>query len=103
MSKDNGGPAGDRELLEMAGKADDRGGVYSKRACALVSEDGFWMPHSDYGDALKLAESLGLLVGKSTTDQGLYFATRKDLESMYLDHSICRAITRAAAAIGSAM
>lgn len=93
----------DRELLEGAARAIDLHGEYSERANAIVNEDGYWMPQNDYGDALRLAEALGIFVGKSATGSGVYFASRNDLEGLHNSPSICKAITRAAHAIGVAM
>lgn len=77
-NKDNGGPASDRELLEMAAKAAGIVGVWtfgvdfskddpaSTEAYWLSDENGFWLkewnPLTDDGDALRLAVKLGMTV-----------------------------------------
>ena len=119
MSKDNGGPASDRELLEMAAKAAGITSVgYGRNGIATGRNGpclvGYWNPLTDDGDAMRLAVNLGLVVDayamraisatrlayghndwvcgldEGDDDMDEYEATR-------------RAIVRAAAAIGSAM
>lgn len=113
-NKDNGGPASDRELLEMAAKAAgedldwyESGGYFYRRYCNWPDDKGFFNPFNDDGEALRLAVKVGIDVDQygdraETWKAGLdgfivepysgdpYAATR-------------RAIVRAAAAIGSAM
>ena len=109
MSKDNGGPASDRELLEMAAKAIHAPENYANKAY-MGGWFSWWNPLTDDGDALRLAVKLQLLINididgalvemqvkddnawasEFAHDGDLYAATR-------------RAIVRAAAAIGSAM
>ncbi|WP_104910496.1 hypothetical protein [Pseudomonas sp. LG1D9] len=52
----------DRELLELAAKAAGVDGDYSPRANAIVTEDGYWMPLTDDGDALRLAVKLEIAI-----------------------------------------
>ena len=109
MSKDNGGPASDRELLEMAAKAIHAPENYANKAY-MGGWFSWWNPLTDDGDALRLAVKLQLLINididgalvemqvkddnawasEFAHDGDLYAATR-------------RAVVRAAAAIGSAM
>ena len=117
MSKDNGGPASDRELLEMAAKAAWHTHLrYCKTHMAMVPEPegeealpfSVWNPLTDDGDALRLAAKLMLNVLASTAcivaedENGVecfeYMYGPEDYTSGWR-----RAIVRAAAAIGSAM
>lgn len=93
----------DIELLELAAKAAGIDGDYSPRADAIVHCDGYFMPHKNYSDALVLAETLGLLVGKCSIKSGVYFSTRRDLPSICEAATMPKAITMAAAAIGKTM
>ena len=118
MSKDNGGPASDSELLEMAAKAaglpyvkptDD---YYGSMGLEAGSENTMrcvtWDPLTDDGDALRLAAKLMLNVLASAAcivaedENGVecfeYMYGPEDYTSGWR-----RAIVRAAAAIGSAM
>jgi hypothetical protein len=99
----------DRELLELAAKAagiEFRKGNY---ASGLDTNNGFWNPLADDGDALRLAVKLGISVsqerrngcvfcdaneGKVTADEE--FGTDPNAATR-------RAIVRAAAEIGRAM
>ena len=115
-NKDNGGPASDRELLEMAAKAagynvgaydeDDYGDAYG-----LLHGDR-WNPLTDDGDALRLAVTLGLIVDANherAMSGSRFYAGHRDW--VYADDgtlfsgpaSIRRAIVRAAAAVGAGM
>ena len=103
MSKDNGGPASDRELLEMAAKA---AGIECVTP-TMIDHDQ-WNPLTDDGDALRLAAKLMLNVLASAAcivaedENGVecfeYMYGPEDYTSGWR-----RAIVRAAAAIGSAM
>jgi len=111
MSKDNGGPASDRELLEMAAKA---AGVELKWSSKpgmpprIAQTWHNWNPLTDDGDALRLAAKLMLNVLASAAcivaedENGVecfeYMYGPEDYTSGWR-----RAIVRAAAAIGSAM
>ena len=109
----------DRELLELAAKAAGIDGVYSQKAGAIVNEDGYFMPLTDDGDALRLAVDLSLRVecytgvkihpkyGEShVTD---VYSARDEAIALSESHAgdprsaTRRAITRAAAAIGQSM
>ena len=94
MSKDNGGPASDRELLEMAAKAagvdgqwsDYHNGIcYSKKGSLDMH---VWRPLTDDGEALRLAYALGMQLNLDDCN---------DINDLRTE------IVRAAAAIGSAM
>lgn len=118
MGKDNGGPASDRELLEMAAKAAGIVGVWHDRGqcihvtdCAGMS-DIWWRPLDDDGDALRLAVKLKIdfYVGEDDGEAiyAGYFtrgstSQRFAIERNCSDSATRRAIVRAAAAIGSAM
>ena len=125
MSKDNGGPASDRELLEMAAKAAGIVGVWHDRGqcihvtdCAGMS-DIWWRPLTDDGDALRLAVNLGLCVQPVCSDDYdqayaaayLFDDCGREAISVREAYEVGappyeatrRAIVRAAAAIGSAM
>lgn len=110
MSKDNGGPASDRELLEMAAKAAGIVGVWHDRGqcihvtdCAGMS-DFWWRPLDDDGDALRLAVKLRMDLNINDGECDVFTA-----DSFYNGRgedtleTTRRAIVRAAAAIGSAM
>lgn len=116
MSKDNGGPASDRELLEMAAKAAGHTHLrYCKTHMAMVPEPegeealpfSVWNPLTDDGDALRLA----VVVGIDVDQYGDRVETWKaGLEGFIVEPysgdpcaATRRAIVRAAAAIGSAM
>ena len=102
MSKDNGGPASDRELLEMAAKA---AGIECVTP-TMIDHDQ-WNPLTDDGDALRLAVIVGIDVDHyfdrvETWKAGLHGF----IVEAYGDDPCAatrRAIVRAAAAIGSAM
>lgn len=113
-NKDNGGPASDRELLEMAAKAAHENGRAVKRYVGvdvvevLERADGsLWMPYLDDGDALRLA----VIVGIDVDQYGDRAETWKaGLDGFIVEPYSCdpcaatrRAIVRAAAAIGSAV
>lgn len=120
MSKDNGGPASDRELLELAAKAAGVSvvrGYFGCGECWLTEKAGFgltpWNPLTDDGDALRLAVKLGIDVEMHGMLANFPFccASAKNAEiqceeeAVHIDDmaSVRRAIVRAAAAIGSAM
>ena len=89
MSKDNGGPASDRELLEMAAIA--CGEIPNSWRGNDAYFDGVlsrWNPLTDDGDALRLAHALGMQLNLDECN---------DMNDVRTD------IVRAAAAIGSAM
>ena len=111
MSKDNGGPDSDRELLEMAAKAAGitsvgygRNGIATGRNGSCLV--GYWNPLTDDGDALRLAVKLNINIthsafGVDATKTG----SEISFEGWGADRlsATRRAIVRAAAAIGSAM
>ena len=113
MSKDNGGPASDRELLEMAAKA--AGHQISQVSDEIWSDDhaGYvqWTPLTDDGDALRLAVNLGIDLAFYLDSGAVEARTFGQIDdaieavSVGVDiHAATRlAIVRAAAAIGSAM
>ena len=120
MSKDNGGPASDRELLEMAAKAAGlhvKGWVGDRMVFfnpITGSAEEHWNPLTDDGDALRLAVRLGLVVDTDYNNGSAVGSAFLDVECCYeSDHPMRfgadrnyatrRAIVRAAAAIGSAM
>lgn len=89
MSKDNGGPASDRELLEMAAIA--CGEIPNSWRGNDAYFDGVlsrWNPLTDDGDALRLAHALGMQLNLDECN---------DMNDVRTD------IVLAAAAIGSAM
>ena len=113
MSKDNGGPARDRELLEMAAKAAGitsvgygRNGIATGRngPCLI----GYWNPLTDDGDALRLAVKLGISIECIAAHDTVMahidneHSSTSATEAMD-DFGTRHAIVRAAAAIGSAM
>lgn len=104
----------DRELLELAAKAHGKISFDRFRLADVFlefREDGMhhWNPLTDDGDALRLAEKLGLIL--CTEPRSVYAHTIKALGiEAYAsqggpDHmsNIRRAITRAAAEIGKSM
>ena len=108
MSKDNGGPASDRELLEMAAIA--CGEIPNSWRGNDAYFDGVlsrWNPLTDDGDALRLAVELDIsLIGDFPQNIVVVsFDARKIIEKHDGDRLAAtrRAIVRAAAAIGSAM
>ena len=122
MSKDNGGPDSDRELLEMAAIA--CGEIPNSWRGNDAYFDGVlsrWNPLTDDGDALRLAVELHLDIrfywdgcdDQYNTVEAYTHGAKKDAEEpigFYLrggqiDEAAAtrRAIVRAAAAIGSAM
>ena len=116
MSKDNGGPASDRELLEMAAKA--AGLPMCEEWDCAADGDGIligagngdlkpWNPLTDDGDALRLAVKLDIsLLGDFPQNIVVVaFDARRIIEKHDGDQYAAtrRAIVRAAAAIGSAM
>lgn len=123
MSKDNGGPARDRELLEMAAKAAGidlrwKLGVHQITLPPALPYylvgglDQYWNPLADDGDALRLAVKLKIdfYVGEDDGEAiyAGYFtrgstSQRFAIERNCSDSATRRAIVRAAAAIGSAM
>lgn len=89
MSKDNGGPASDRELLEMAAIA--CGEIPNSWRGNDAYFDGVlsrWNPLTDDADALRLAHALGMQLNLDECN---------DMNDVRTD------IVLAAAAIGSAM
>ena len=89
MSKDNGGPDSDRELLEMAAIA--CGEIPNSWRGNDAYFDGVlsrWNPLTDDGDALRLAHALGMQLNLDECN---------DMNDVRTD------IVLAAAAIGSAM
>ena len=117
MSKDNGGPASDRELLEMAAKAAGHTHLrYCKTHMAMVPEPegeealpfSVWNPLTDDGDALRLAVKLGISIECIAAHDTVMahidneHSSTSATEAMD-DFGTRRAIVRAAAAIGSAM
>lgn len=105
-NKDNGGPASDRELLEMAAKAC---GMTTHEALGKIGKPislySAWNPIEDDGDALRLAVTVGI---------EFHIEGGKDDEAVWANDVMIwadgnrlsatrRAIVRAAAAIGSAM
>ena len=104
MSKDNGGPASDRELLEMAAKA---AGV--ELVTPTMIDHDLWNPLDDDGDALRLAVKLELDILRFPAFGEAQVCSQDGVADEAESTSICpyaatrRAIVRAAAAIGSAM
>lgn len=90
----------DRELLELAAKAAGICGDYSQRANAIVNEDGYWMPLTDDGDALRLAVALRMDLNindgecDAFVDEAFVMERNDDT-----GRAVRRAIVRAAAAI----
>ncbi len=122
MSKDNGGPASDRELLEMAAKAigintniwhEIEHPRSSGRYGAFYCYDSYWNPLTDDGDALRLAVNLSISIDvngmfvhadcRHRDDDIGYFEENTARYKGCIMESTRRAIVRAAAAIGSAM
>ena len=114
MSKDNGGPASDRELLEMAAKAAGlhvKGWVGDRMVFfnpITGSAEEHWNPITDDGDALRLAVKLDIsFFGDFPQDVVVAaFDARKIAEIKNPDDpcaSTRRAIVRAAAAIGAGL
>jgi len=122
MSKDNGGPASDRELLEMAAKAAGidlrwKLGVHQITLPPALPYylvgglDQYWNPLTDDGDALRLACFLGLILetglndGRSSSACDVSCSHHFYLEDH--DGDICagarRAIVMCAAEIGKSM
>lgn len=105
MSKDNGGPASDRELLEMAAKAIGLTLRYNYLGGRDANQP--WDPLDDDGDALRLAVKLDIsLIGDFPQNIVVVaFDARRIIEKYDGDQYAAtrRAIVRAAAAIGSAM
>lgn len=105
MSKDNGGPASDRELLEMAAKAIGLTLRYNYLGWRDANQP--WNPLTDDGDALRLAVKLDIsLLGDFPQNIVVVaFDARRIIEKYDGDKYAAtrRAIVRAAAAIGSAM
>lgn len=103
----------DRELLELAAKAAGIEGEYSKRANAIVNEDGYWMPLNDDGDALRLAVKLKIDIHNFSN--GCNADTRHSLidigfveENAHRNDgdiykAVRRSIVRAAALLGESM
>lgn len=112
MNKDNGGPASDRELLEMAAKA---AGIarsqwdyeWLRGLGHMMCRSDMWNPLTDDGDALRLAVKLGLCILCHATQ--VEYSKRNGqvgtvAEQTFRNEAATRrAIVRAAAAIGSAM
>lgn len=103
----------EQELLELAAKAAGIEGDYSPRAGAIVNEDGYWMPLTDDGDALRLAVKLhmsvdtfvgGCEVGYDDMKGGQGYLRQDDGPSGDMDDcEVVRwAIVRAAAEMGRA-
>lgn len=96
----------DRELLELAAKAAGIEPHGAMRADWLNGSSTYWNPLTDRGDALRLAVKLGMLVDVtsfSTTaivNGDIHAAEKHNGDP---DAATCRAIVRAAAAIGEGM
>lgn len=120
MSKDNGGPASDRELLKMAAKAAGidlmwKLGFHQITLPPSVPYflagglDKYWNPLTDDGDALRLAVVLSLDVHVNQRHVEIFSGDLEDcIDQVCVDcddpcAATRRAIVRAAAAIGSAM
>lgn len=109
MSKDNGGPASDRELLELAAIA--CGEIPNSWRGNDAYFDGVlsrWNPLTDDGDALRLAVDLSLDVHINQHHVEIFSGDLEDcIDQVCVDGDVRsatrRAIVRAAAAIGSAM
>ena len=111
MSKDNGGPTSDRELLEMAAKAAGVGPVIRFEDGGLIigpnRHSRYWNPLTDDGDAFRLSVVLRIQA-QWAESRALAWAVgvHDPLSEPYTGCALFatrRAITRAAAAIGSAM
>lgn len=91
----------DQVLLENAAKAIGLDGDYSSRADAIVHPDGYWMPHNDDGDALRLAVHLGMFNGAKM----FHFRSLERFGNPQATELECtrRAIVRTAAEIGESM
>lgn len=114
MSKDNGGPASDRELLEMAAKAADiklhrwMGDLQNRYLLDPDFDSGLavtWNPLTEDGDALRLAVKLRLCVDIYSEGTTVCDSDHTEASEHGADNGMAtrRAIVRAAAAIGSAM
>ena len=107
MSKDNGGPDSDRELLEMAAIA--CGEIPNSWRGNDAYFDGVlsrWNPITDDGDALRLAVKLNINITHSAFGvDATMTGSAISFEGLGADRlsATRRAIVRAAAAIGSAM
>ena len=101
----------DRELLEMAAKAAGYEVEWVRNSgchyrCEAEESREQWCPLDDDGDALRLAVKLNMKLEKVVSCLGsAWVADGRCMESVGSDQmaSVRRAITRAAAAIGSAM
>ena len=112
MNDKTGGPASDRELLEMAAKAAGIKWVGHTATGLARSKNGAcmthpWEPLTDDGDALRLAVKLGIDVDQYSDWVETWKAGSDSFISVNYNGDPCaatrRAIVRAAAAIGSAM
>ena len=110
-NKDNGGPARERELLEMAAKAYLRAEHLSCDAY-MAGFMANWNPLTDHGDAMRMAVELHLqitiyghcvLVCKLGDELWHQNFLAQEQRGDDLHYATRRAIVRAAAAIGSAM
>lgn len=115
MSKDTGGPATDRELLELAAKAAgvDELQFSSDMECPYnpLPENGniYWNPLRCDGDALRLATKLDMSVEISEYEGSTYAYAGKVPRVYACENwrgdkpsATRRAITRAAAELGKA-
>ena len=101
-----------QEMLELAAKAVGIDGDYSGCVDAIVHPDGYWMPHNDDGDALRLALDLSISIDISgmfvhadcrhCKDDIGYFEENTARNGGCIYTATRRAIVRAAAAIGEA-
>jgi len=108
MSKDNGGPDSDRELLELAAKA---AGVELKWSSEpdmpprIAQTWHNWNPLTEDGDALRLAVKLRLCVDIYSEGTTVRDSDHTEASEHSADNGLAtrRAIVRAAAAIGAGL
>ena len=103
----------DREMLELAAKAADlhvKVASNSGRGLKVHGNCNWWNPLTDDGDALRLAVTLGFVIGRNPAGTIIYAGLWDspkwegvDVENGESIASTRRAITRAAAQIGREM
>ena len=108
-NKDNGGPASDRELLEMAAKAAGHSEV-SFEDGVEARINGWWAPWNPLendGDALRLSVEIGIGIDIKRVSSRVCAYLRPEIMAVEVGEDMAtatrRAIVRAAVAIGSAM
>lgn len=105
MTDKTGGPATDRELLEMAAKAAGFSAISFEDGVEICHSGWWssWNPLTDAGDRYRLAKTLCLCVDFYARSVA-YQIDGDDFVIEWIDpDGDARAIVRAAAAIGSAM